>query len=88
VAQEEASVDGGSGNRWSRERQGLRDFWNEKQNNTGRATIYRFKNINSGSDLKSLLIVLESEMKQFWFKTTANKGIISSGSKLEPLLIS
>jgi hypothetical protein len=49
----------------SRERQGLRDFWNEKQNNTRWATIYRFKNINSGSELKSLLIVLESEMKQF-----------------------
>jgi hypothetical protein len=72
----------------SRERQGLREFWNGKQNNTGRATIYRFKNINNGSSLKSLLTVLESETKRFWFKTTADEGIINNSSKLEPLLIS
>jgi hypothetical protein len=57
-------------------------------NDTGRATIYRFKNISNGSDLKSLLIVLESEPKRFWFKTTADEDIISRGSKLESLLIS
>jgi hypothetical protein len=33
------------------------------------------------------MIVLESGPKRFWFKTAANKGIISSGLKLEPLLI-
>jgi hypothetical protein len=25
------------------------EFWNEKRNDTGRATIYIFKNISSGS---------------------------------------
>jgi hypothetical protein len=40
VAREEADVDGGGG-----ERRGLRDFWDEKRNDTERATIYRFKNI-------------------------------------------
>jgi hypothetical protein len=85
MAQEEA---GAGGDWWSRERWGLREFWDEKWNDTGRATIYRFKNITSGSDLKPLLIVLESEPKQFWFKTVVDEGIISSGSKLEPLLIS
>jgi hypothetical protein len=35
--------------RWSRERQGLRELWNEKQNDTGQTTIYRFENINNGS---------------------------------------
>jgi hypothetical protein len=53
----------------------------------GRAFIYRFKNINSDSDLKPLLIVLEFGPKRFWFQTVANEDIISSGSKLEPLLI-
>jgi hypothetical protein len=93
VAQEEADVDGSDGDWWSREqrsreRWGLREFWNEKRNDMGWATIYRFKNINSGSGLKPMLIVLESEPKWFWFKTAANKGIISSDSKLKPLLIS
>jgi hypothetical protein len=83
VAQEEADVNGGSG-----DRRGLREFWDKNRNDTGRATIYRFKNISNGSGLKSLLIVLESEPKRFWFKTDADEGIISSGLKLEPLLIS
>jgi hypothetical protein len=30
VALEEAGVDGGGGDRWSRERRGLREFWDEK----------------------------------------------------------
>jgi hypothetical protein len=97
VAQEVCGVDGGGGDRpkeggggdrWSRERQRLREFWDEKRNDTRRATIYRFKNISSGSGLKSLLIVLESKSKRFWFQTVADEGIINSGSKLEPLLIS
>jgi hypothetical protein len=29
--------------------QGLREFWDEKQNNMGWATIYRFDNISSNS---------------------------------------
>jgi hypothetical protein len=33
----------------SRERWGLKKFYDEKLNDTGRATIYRFKNISSGS---------------------------------------
>jgi hypothetical protein len=45
-----------------------------------------FENISSDFGLKLLLIVLESELNQFWFKTAADEGIISSGSKLEPLL--
>jgi hypothetical protein len=38
--------------------------------------------------LKPLLIVLKSGPKRFWFQTTADEDIISSDSKLEPLLIS
>jgi hypothetical protein len=49
VAQKEPDVDGGGGDRRSRERQGLREFWDEKQNDMGRATIYRFENISNGS---------------------------------------
>jgi hypothetical protein len=48
VALEEAGADGGGGDRWSRERQGLREFWDEKRNDTGRTSIYRFKNISTG----------------------------------------
>jgi hypothetical protein len=44
-----SGVDGGGGDRRSRERWGLREFWDEKRNDTGLTTIYRFKNINSGS---------------------------------------
>jgi hypothetical protein len=53
-----------------------------------RATIYKFKNINSGSDLKLLLIILESGPKRFWFQTAVDEDIISSSLKLETLLIS
>jgi hypothetical protein len=52
VEEEEAGssgVDGGGGDQWSRERWGLRKFWNEKRNDTGHATIYRFENINNSS---------------------------------------
>jgi hypothetical protein len=45
-------------------------------------TIYRLKNFSSGSYLEPLLIVLESGPMWFWFKTTADKGIIRSGLKL------
>jgi hypothetical protein len=68
---EEGGVDGSGGDWWSRERQGLqerqglREFWDEKRNDMGRATIYRFKNISSGSGLKPMLIVLESGPKRF-----------------------
>jgi hypothetical protein len=51
------------------------------------SNIYRFKNISSGSGLKPLLIVLKSTVKQFWFKTVANEGIISNDSSFESLLI-
>jgi hypothetical protein len=44
-----SGVDGGGGDRRSRERWELREFWDEKQNDTGRATNYRFENISSGS---------------------------------------
>jgi hypothetical protein len=83
-----SDVDGGEGDQRSGEQWGLREFLDEKQNDTGRATIYRFKNISNGFKLESLLIVLESGPKRFWFKTAADEGIISSGSQLEPLLIS
>jgi hypothetical protein len=85
---EEGGVDGGGGDLHSRERWGLREFWDERQNDMGRATIYKFKNINSGSDLKLLLIILKSRSKRFWFQTAADEGIISSSLKLETLLIS
>jgi hypothetical protein len=45
----ETGVDSGHGDRQSRERwrlreqQGLREFWDEKRNDMGQATIYRFK---------------------------------------------
>jgi hypothetical protein len=39
-------------------------------------------------NLESLLIVLESGPKRFWFQTTADEGNISIGSKLESMLIS
>jgi hypothetical protein len=45
----------------------LREFWDERRNDTGLTTIYRFKNISSNSGLKPLLIVLESGPKWFWF---------------------
>jgi hypothetical protein len=41
-----------------------------------------FKIISSGSQLEPLLIILEFGPKRFWFKTAADKGITSSGSKL------
>jgi hypothetical protein len=44
-----SGIDGSGGDRWSRERRGLREFWDKKRNDTGHATIYRFKNISSGS---------------------------------------
>jgi hypothetical protein len=44
-----SDIDNGRGDQRSRERRGLRKFWDEKQNNTGRAIIYRFKNVNNGS---------------------------------------
>jgi hypothetical protein len=44
-----SAVDGGGGDRWSSKRRGLREFWDKKRNDTGQATIYRFKNISSGS---------------------------------------
>jgi hypothetical protein len=46
---EETGSSGVDGARWRRERRGLREFYDEKQNVTGRATIYRFETINSGS---------------------------------------
>jgi hypothetical protein len=87
VAEETDSsdVDGGGGDWWSREKQsrerrGLREFWDEKRNDTGPATICRFENISSGSYLEPLLIVLESGPNQFWFKTVADEGVISNSS--------
>jgi hypothetical protein len=53
---------------------GLRLFWDEKRNDTRRATIYMFENISSDS---SSLIGLESVPKRFWFKTATDEGIIS-----------
>jgi hypothetical protein len=67
---------------------GLREFWDEKRNDTWWADIYRFENIRSGFKPEPLLIVLESGPKWFWFKTTVDEGTISSGSQLESLLIS
>jgi hypothetical protein len=54
VVQEEAVVDGGgsdwrSRDRQSREWRGLRKFWDEKRNDMGQATIYRFEIISNGS---------------------------------------
>jgi hypothetical protein len=71
-----------------RERQGLREFWDEKRHNTGLADIYRFKNIRKGFKPELLLIVLESGPKRFWLKIAIDEGTISSSSQLEPLLIS
>jgi hypothetical protein len=48
-----------------RERRGLREFWDEKGNDTGRADIYRFKNIRSIFKPESMLIVLKFGLKQF-----------------------
>jgi hypothetical protein len=61
--------DGGdreSRERWRlRERWGLREFGDKKRNDTGRTTIYRFKNISSGFKTEPLMIVLKSEPKRF-----------------------
>jgi hypothetical protein len=87
-------VNSGGGDQQSRERwrlreqRGLSEFWDEKRNDMGRATIYRFENISSGSGLKQLLIVLESRLKWSWLQTVVEEGIISIGSKQELLLIS
>jgi hypothetical protein len=67
-----SGVDDGRGDRWSRERQRLREFWDEKWNDTWQTTIYRFENISRDSGLEPLLIVLESE----WI-----------GSSLQPLMM-
>jgi hypothetical protein len=67
-----SGVDDGRGDRRSRERQRLREFWDEKWNDTGQTTIYRFENISRDSSLEPLLIVLESE----WI-----------GSGLQPLMM-
>jgi hypothetical protein len=85
-----SGVDGGRGDRWSRERerQGLRDFWDEKRNDTGRSDIYRFENIRSSFKPEPMSIVLESGPKRFGFKTVVDEGSISNSSQLEPLLIS
>jgi hypothetical protein len=89
-----SGIDSGGGDRrsrerWSREREqrGLREFWDEKRNDMGQTDIYRFKNIMSGFKSEPLLIVLESGLKQFWFKTTVDEGTISSSLQLESLLI-
>jgi hypothetical protein len=83
-----SGIDGSGGDQWSRERRGLREFWDEKQNDMGRADIYRFENIRSDFILEPLLIVLESGPKQFQFKTAIDEGTICNDSQLEPLLIS
>jgi hypothetical protein len=67
-----SGVDDGRGDRRSRERQRLREFWDEKWNDTGQTTIYTFENISRDSGLEPLLIVLESE----WI-----------GSGLQPLMM-
>jgi hypothetical protein len=43
---------------------GTREFWDEKRNDTGRTTIYRFKNISSGLKPEPLLILLEFGLKR------------------------
>jgi hypothetical protein len=56
VAEEEAGssgVDDGKG-----DRQGLREFWDEKRNDTGRDTIYRFKNISNGFEIQTEAILV------------------------------
>jgi hypothetical protein len=45
-------------------RWGLREFWDEKRNDTGWATIYRFKTISSGAGLKPLLMKVLSAVVQ------------------------
>jgi hypothetical protein len=45
-------------------RWGLREFWDEKRNDTGCATIYRFKIISSGTGLKLLLMKILSTAVQ------------------------
>jgi hypothetical protein len=71
-----------------RERLGLREFLDEKQNGMAWADIYRFKNIRSAFKLELLLIVLESRLKRFWLKTAVDEGTIISSLHLEPLLLS
>jgi hypothetical protein len=80
-------TDGVESNGVEREQRGLRKFWDEKRNDMGQTDIYRFKNIMSGFKSEPLLIVLESGLKQFWFKTTVDEGTISSSLQLESLLI-
>jgi hypothetical protein len=46
-----SDVDGGRGDRRSREWRGLRQFYDKKRNVTWWATIYRFETISSGSGL-------------------------------------
>jgi hypothetical protein len=43
-----------------------------------KTTLGRLLFIGSKYQQEPLLIVLESEPKRFWFKTTANEGITSS----------
>jgi hypothetical protein len=44
-----SDIDGGGGDRRSRERWGLNEFWDEKRNDTEWVTIYRLEHISSGS---------------------------------------
>jgi hypothetical protein len=49
-----SNIDDGGGDRWSRvqrrgDRRGELEFWDESKMTRGRATIYKLKNISSGS---------------------------------------
>jgi hypothetical protein len=60
----------------------LESFGMKREMTWGGLLFIDSKNISIGSSFKPLLIVLEYGPKQFWFKTIADEGIISSSSKL------
>jgi hypothetical protein len=56
VAEEEAGSSGVDDGK--EDRQGLREFWDEKRNDTGRDTIYRFKNISNDFEIRTEAILV------------------------------
>jgi hypothetical protein len=68
-----SGINGGGGDRRSGERRGLKEFWDEKRNDTRWVTICRLEHIGNGSELELLRIGFESIQQSFEIRTTADK---------------
>jgi hypothetical protein len=68
-----SGINGGGGDRRSGERRGLKEFWDEKRNDTRWVTICRLEHIGNGFELELLWIGFESRQQWFEIRTTADK---------------